>query len=521
RIGANTDIDAAGSVSVVADASVTPAEIVIPILGLATGLHVTSMTIGAAISTGGADSGAGSGAIDVFVLDTLASIGAGADVDAGTDVSVRAVDDTKTIKFVGAIAGSKEGAGIGVGLDVTVIVKTTEAWIEASNVALDPTTVDAGGNIVVDADSSEDAFSLTVNVGVGGGSESDDGTNSVAGAGGAVVLVLITDTRAYAGRDPRDLTPPLGNVVLKSTGSTAIAAHSSTKVDAAAGSAGVNIDGDAFGASVAVVVDVDNTHAFVGEDASVTALGQTAVDVRSGVFGDGGSQDTESVRGLAVTATSYEDELLVAIGAGGAFGDEAIGVGASVTVAVALGSTLAYIAEDADVNAVNTGAHADQGVLLRASDETGIFSAAGGVAIAEGTGIGGAITVAIVENDVFAEAKGGNTINAAGAVDLDAHSHSNVQSLAISVAGTFASDDFAFGAAASGSGNTIDNDVRAVVGTGSTITSGGALSLSAKDDSHIRADSGGAALAISDGDSSAAVGASIAINDIDITARAA
>ena len=120
-----------------------------------------------------------------------------------------------------------------------------------------------------------------------------------------------------------------------------------------------------------------------------------------------------------------------------------------------------------------------------------------------------------------AEAKGGNTIKAAGDVTFDAASHSDVQSLAISIAGVVADDGFGFGAAGSGSGNTIDNDVRAVIGADSVVTAGGALSLSAKDDSHIRADSGGAALAISDGDSSAAIGASIAINDIDITVRAA
>ena len=159
--------------------------------------------------------------------------------------------------------------------------------------------------------------------------------------------MLITDTRAFAGRDPRDQTPAAGNVVLKSTGSTKVAANSKTNVDAAAGSAGVNLDGDGFGASVVVLVDIDNTHAFVGEGASVTALGQgTAIEVGNGVFDGNGNQGVQSVRGLAVTAASYEDEVLVAIGAAGAFGDDAIGVGLSVTVGIQRGSTLAYIAED-------------------------------------------------------------------------------------------------------------------------------------------------------------------------------
>ena len=75
----------------------------------------------------------------------------------------------------------------------------------------------------------------------------------LAGAGGAVVVVLDTDTRAFAGRDPL-LGPVAGNVILSSYGSTHIAADSTTVIDAAAGSAGVTLDGTGFGASVAVVI---------------------------------------------------------------------------------------------------------------------------------------------------------------------------------------------------------------------------------------------------------------------------
>ena len=79
----------------------------------------------------------------------------------------------------------------GIGLDVTVLTETTEALIETRNGVA--TTVTAGGNVIVDASSSEDIFQLTVNAGAG---------DSTSGAGGLNVLVTDTTTRALVGRDP-------------------------------------------------------------------------------------------------------------------------------------------------------------------------------------------------------------------------------------------------------------------------------------------------------------------------------
>jgi hypothetical protein len=168
-IGAGATVNASGNVSAVADASITPLEIVTPeIEGLdpvETGIDVTTLILGAAIGSGG-DAGAGSAAVDIFTTTTQAWIGAGADITAA-DVSVRAVNDTTVDSFVGALAGSKDATGVGIGLDVLVVTKTTEAWIAASDDAATPTMIDAGGNVTVEADSSEDLWSLTVNAGVG------------------------------------------------------------------------------------------------------------------------------------------------------------------------------------------------------------------------------------------------------------------------------------------------------------------------------------------------------------------
>ncbi|MGD8420264.1 MAG: hypothetical protein PVJ78_07525, partial [Gammaproteobacteria bacterium] len=211
-VGADSDIDASGNVSAVADASITPLEIVVPIIDEGLGVSVTSLVVGAAIGSGG-DAGAGSAAINVFTPVTRASIGADADIDAGGDVTVRAVDDTRIVDFAGTLAGSKDGAGVGIGLDVTVVTKTTEAIIGAPDDST-LTQIDAGGNVTVEADSLEDYWQLTANIGAG---------DSTSGAGGANVLVNLTTTRALLGRDPVADPPQLGNVVVDAGGSVVVA----------------------------------------------------------------------------------------------------------------------------------------------------------------------------------------------------------------------------------------------------------------------------------------------------------
>src|SRR5262249_42890401 len=126
---------------------------------------------------------------------------------------------------------------------------------------------------------------------------------------------------------------------------------------------------------------------------------------------------------------------LLAIGAAGTIEADKTGLGLSVTVDVNKDKTQATIGTGAKVNADNTGANAAQDVLVRAVDTTNIDSAAGGAAIGGGTAIGGAFTVTIVTNDVQAVALGGNTLKAADDVTLEAKTHGDVFSLAISVAG--------------------------------------------------------------------------------------
>ena len=514
-IGAGANVRASGAVAVLADAAILPLAITAPILGDA-GAAVSLLAVGAAIGSGG-DAGAGSAGISVFTPTTRALIGARATITAGGDVSLRALDETRVVDAVGALALSKDKKGVGVGLDVLVVTKTTEARVQESALAASPTRLTSGGSITVEAVGTENIETLSVNIGAG---------DSTALAGGAVIVVTNTETIARLG----GLAAPQGGLLATATGSLQVAAESRTEILAAAGGLGVSLDNDGVGASVSVVVDSDRTEAAIGNGAVIRVLGQgTPISVRDGVFDADGRQGLVAMRGLAVTATSFEDVLQVGIGAAASLDGGDVGLGFSVTVGVLKGETLATIGAGASVNAwaAPSGAADPRALLVRAADQTNAQAVAGGVALAGGDAFGGAAAVFEVDNTVLATAAGDNALRVRGDVTCDARGAVNLETLAIGVAGTLKTGSgggsgLDFTGAGSMAINDVANTVHAGIGAGTLVVSGGALTLSAIDASVITADAGGAAIAIQTGGSktSLAIGASIAVNTIDSSVRA-
>ena len=99
-----------------------------------------------------------------------------------------------------------------------------------------------------------------------------------------------------------------------------IAADSTTKIDAFAGSGAVSLDDSSFGGSVTVVVDLDDTLAFIGDSANVTVLGLgSAIEVRDGNYRDS-ELDIESAEFDVVNTD--DDTLYVGYVEGLATGDE-------------------------------------------------------------------------------------------------------------------------------------------------------------------------------------------------------
>jgi hypothetical protein len=550
RVGSNATVAATGDVSVSASSSISPLEIVAPLVDVETGIEVTTLAIGAAVGSGG-DAGAGSAAINVITPTTRASIGAGADVDADGDVSVTASSDVRMVDVAGAIGitigtGDEGGSGVGIGLGVTVHIATTEAVIEGGEIG-SPTTVDAGGNVIVEAESVDEFFQLTANAGAG---------ESTSGAGGLNVLVNITDTRALVNDDLNDATT--GAAAINATGSATVAAVSRTDIESYAGSLGVSLSESAVGISVGVVVDLDDTLALVGDATDITALGNgTAVEVSDGVFDGSGDPGSQSVRGLAVTATSYDDIYMLAIAASASLGQDssgnsgsgsggsesgggtAVGIAGAVTVAIVNGETKALLGDDVDVNADNAGAHADQGILVRATDETNVTNDLGGLSfVLNGdAGVTGSVVVNVVDSTTWAKAEGNNTLNSrGGGVTFDANGKNDVDALAIAVAGTVStsSDSGSSGNSGrsfqfAGSGavivDVVNSETLAEIAAGGSVHTEGDLSVTADDHSVIVADSGGVAISIAassggDGTSAGSVGASVAVNDLVMTTRA-
>ncbi|TMB93338.1 MAG: hypothetical protein E6J38_11040, partial [Chloroflexi bacterium] len=198
-IGQNADIKAASGV------------------GLDVSAEQTEDIMLMSIAGGGASSAGIAGSVTVGVITnvTKAWIGTGATLNgdnsgaaAGQNIAISARDDTDLLGIAGAIAVGGS-AGVGVGVDVEVVNKTTEAKIGNSVIA------NARGNVTVDATSTEQATSIAAGISAGGSAsvrvQADEkltmnivaGTVSAGGSAGvgvaAVVPVLTKTTSATIG----------------------------------------------------------------------------------------------------------------------------------------------------------------------------------------------------------------------------------------------------------------------------------------------------------------------------------
>jgi hypothetical protein len=209
---------------------------------------------------GGGDAGvAGSAVVNVLSgttkahIDNSVTIGTPSAPSAG--VAVSASDHTDILSIAGqlAIGGT---AGVGAGVDVEVVTKTTQAWIGKD------TDVDVSGNVTVDAVSSEDLTSISV-----GGSFA--GTAAVTINAG-VARVNVT-TKAFIA----DGTSASDGATIDAGGSVRVNADERLDLDVISG----NISGGgtaAVGAAAAVPVVTKNTHAYIGNYATVNAAGNGA-----------------------------------------------------------------------------------------------------------------------------------------------------------------------------------------------------------------------------------------------------
>jgi hypothetical protein len=176
------------------------------------------------------------------------------------------------------------------------------------------------------------------------------------------------------------------------------------------------------GASVGVVVLNKDTQAFIGDNAVVDAGGHGNSGT-PGVFDGtetGGTPPTgfgsATRHGVIVQAQSEEDITHIAVAAGAGF----VGVSGAIDVSVISADTLAWIGA-ANINQTNGNAGADpsQGVYVGAADKADILTLAG--AVAGGfVGVGGAINVGVLKNNINAQIRANANVTAAGDVQVNA-----------------------------------------------------------------------------------------------------
>ena len=213
------------------------------------------LSIAAGIAIGGTAGVAGSATVGVLSETTKAFIAQNANVHltAGSLV-VDASDTTSVISVAGSVAGGE--VGVGAGADVGVVGKNTFAYIDSGAAV----HVD-GGNITVDAESSESLIS--VSAGLGGG--------LVGVAVNAGVHSYNITTRAFIGNDPEGNETSAGPGSVIAWGSIAVMANDAGSINEIA--AVLAAGGVGVGAGIGVNVETKETRAFIGAGASVEADG--------------------------------------------------------------------------------------------------------------------------------------------------------------------------------------------------------------------------------------------------------
>ncbi|MGH3371710.1 MAG: hypothetical protein ACRDPR_17090, partial [Nocardioidaceae bacterium] len=456
---------------------------------------------------------------------TDASVGSGAAVTAGPVtndslpqvVRVWASHTADVRSFAGVIAGAllpdasalssppQSGGKFTISAGASAAVNDVATEVHAT---ADGATITASGDVTFTATSTP-TLTVTSLAGAlangflnGGGGKRP----AFAGAGAGADNTLTTTADARVTR---------GAVTANDGGKVAVEASDVTLIDADAGGVALTLArGAAFSFGVSVALnDIDSTVTAVVDGTTVKAAGD--VDV---IASSSGSIDAVGIAG-AGNATAG--------GGGGGLAATGAGVFTRNTI---LKTVVAEIINGASVEA---GGH----IHVVASDTTAIHAIAGAASIRLALGSGGSnITVAaaialneIGTNDDPNEIRAsidvtpGKTIHADEDLLVKATSGNDIDVLALGIAGTVQAGGsggggISFTAAGSAAVNWSTSTTTASI-VGAKASADEELAVRAGDTSRIRADAGGVAIALGRGPP-LAIGASVAINDIDNDVKA-
>jgi hypothetical protein len=432
-----------------------------------------TITAGAGASTNELSGGVSLNAI----ASTLAAHIASSNVSADHGVKLTAEDDS-TIKALSGKAGGAATASIGGAAAFNEMENSIYAY------ASDSTIDTSAGSLELIALSRATIESITA-------SGSIAGTASVAGS--VASNFVGNETQAYLDATSVDA---FGNVTV-----VADALHT---VETFAGA--IQVGGTlGFGGSVAVT-NLDNSTVSYIADSDVSAKGNAL----SSIPATDGSHTQVDVRGVAVVAISSSDVSV--IGANGSGGGTAA-VAATVTVQTSDDLTEAYVV-GSDINAANNAAHAEQTVIVSASNETNVDVKAGGLSLSGTAGAGATSDTTSIGNTTRAYIADQAEVAAAASIDVTTMTEERVNSITVSGAGA--------GTAAL-AGNVV---VVNVVSTNeayveeATLESFGDINVSANNDVYLGTQENGdrpgiIAGAVGVGLSAAGVGGAVAVNTIE------
>lgn len=414
------------------------------------------LTIAPSVAAGGNNTGAVQLGVDVNVSQVEAKIGANTHInefdnpevngnnwqrsgkflsggssvtaDDSQDVVVRAIGDNATISFAGGVAAGGN-AGVGLGADVVVGVKSVKAHIDSGS------KVFAKDDVEVSAANKDTDISLAMSLGAAG---------SYGVSGTASVAVRTNTTQAWIGQ----LEDQAGTAYITPT--TFVTAGDDLSVEAEDKTFGIQFSGAlgaggtaGIGAAFNVGVAMNKTTAAIGQNASTEAGGATLVEAKSkeetyaitlaggagGNVGVGGAisvhvlgseanahitgqvnqRDADLLTEYGITPTAANQTVTVnaenyfrevnAVGALGAAGT--VGVGAGVNVTIAKAKANAYIGIGNSSTLVN--AQGDIEVTAKSEKVTDDYVVALGAAGV--VGVAGAINVVMVGETMNDDAK--------------------------------------------------------------------------------------------------------------------
>ncbi|MCA9167540.1 MAG: hypothetical protein KDB23_07715, partial [Planctomycetales bacterium] len=410
---------------------------------------LVSVALGVAGSGGNAAIG-GSLTVNSIANSVDSHIKNSSSIEATGDISVQAITSDTLVAVAGGFSASLRGSAVGASIAYNFIGGSFDAAnpdvVNRDSDATDQITayienaaVSAGGDLIVTSGYREAAMSAPLSIDIWSEADEDNVTLpeevnsqivSIAVAGGAADNVAVSGSVSL-NFIAHDINASItGERTVQADGTIVVIGSDDTKVTSVAGSLALGQNG--VGISGSVLVDRSHVDAFVGANANVQARGNgSGIWVANGTKNDSGQLNLVLVKGLAVTATSFENYDNVAIGlAGGA----RFGVAGSAGVLVVDRSTLAHIDAGAEVNTDTTNESTAQSVFLLASDRSESLGIGGSAAFGGKGGIGIGADIGYMKKDTQAWISHNSTVHAESDVRVLSNSQERVISGAAGIA---------------------------------------------------------------------------------------